>query len=474
MTRHHNASRLVTAVVTAIVLVCVPALAEPSPDPDVCSTNNAGQVVRLCRESAPSLPEASPAGRATPVLLGAYPDWDYWNLDTSAVRDTAGLMHFGVRLWQYSDYTPNYDRYVVDPTGQIVETWLDWYGLGGVPAGTDRNGHNFFVRPSATNQVFGAVDSQDYIYVFNTSAESTGWEVHYTKLDPQGNTLIDWTVITTGADCWNWYVQPVVNSQDRIMVTWIRDTEDICAIYSDDHGVTWSDILVLLPNAGIDQAASVKTVVGADDSLHFVWRTLNWSTDVEKLWYAKVRSDWTVVVDETPFYVSDAAWYPYASIDNQDSIHVTFAPTYDVATDMYYTRLRGDLDLDGLSATDALLTAIPERLFHSDPDTVHYPANQVDEYGTVHVIYEEGEYGRFTDKDLYYIALCSLDGDLNCDGTVDLEDYNVFADLLVGPGNAAPPGSDATDFANADLDNDGDVDLADVAAFQAAFGSSEE
>jgi hypothetical protein len=359
---------------------------------------------------------------------------------------------------------------VIDPTGQVVETWLDWYGLGGVPAGTDGNGRNFFVRPCGATQHFGVVDSANFIYVFNTSAQPTGWEVNYSKLDPQGNTLIDWTVITTGADCWNWYVQPVVTSDDRIIVTWIRDTADICAISSDDHGVTWSDMLVLFPNAGIDQAAAIKTVVGPDDSLHFVWRTLNWTTYVEKLWYAKMRPDWTAAVDETVFHIG-AAWYPYVSVDPQGSLHITYAPYYDIATSMYYTRLRGDLDLDGAPASDALLTAIPERLFHSDPDMVHYPVNQVDEHGTVHVIYEEGTYGRHTDKNLYYIALCSLAGDLNCDEAVDFADFRIFAEVLAGADNPAPPGSDATDFANADLDNDEDADLVDFAAFQEAGGS---
>lgn len=465
-------TRLIAAVGVVVTLTCVSAPAQPAFDPNICSTSSSGESLGLSGGD-PYRPPPPPIGRAIPTLLGAYPEWDYWNLDTSAVRDSAGLMHFSVRLWEYNNYTPNYDRYVIDSTGQVVETWLDWYGLGGVPAFTDGNGHNFFIRPSATCQHFGVADLQENIHVFNTSAQPTGWEVHYSKLDPQGNTVIDWSVITTGADCWNWYLAPVLNHNGRIIVTWIRDTTDICAIYSDDLGVSWSDILVLFPNAGLDQAVSVKTVVAADDSLHFVWRTLNWTTDVERLWYAKVRSDWTVAVDETIFHESNAAWYPFASLDDQGSIHVTYTGTYDVSTDIYYTRLHGDLDLNGAPATDELLTAIPERVIYWDPDYVHYPMNLVDENGTVHVVYEEGEYGRLTDKDLYYMALCTLEGDLNCDDVVDFDDFAMFADVVAGPDNPAPPDADATDFANADLDNDEDVDLADLAAFQLAFGSSD-
>jgi hypothetical protein len=474
MTKKHKTSLLAAVVIVATAIIVVPSLAEPPVDSGVTSTGPTGDVLQLSTGGDFASPSSLLTGRATVRLLKSYPAFDYWNLDTSAVLDHAGNVQFGVRLWQYDDYTPNYDRFVLNSEGQTIETWLDWYGLGGVPAATDSTGHNIFVKPSSTSQYFGVVDSNDYIYVFNTSAQPTGWEVHYCKLDPQGNIVIDWSVITTGADCWNWLVQPLVTSDDRILVTWIRDTSDICAISSADYGVTWSDIIVLLPNAGGgDQASAGKAVIGNDDSLHFVWRTLNWTTYDEYLWYAKVRPDWSIAVDETIFY-EGAGWYPYPCVDDQDGIHVTFAPLYDVATDMYYTRLRGDLDLDGASASDEMLTAIPERLFYSDPDFVHYPVNQVDHTGTVHVVYEEGTYGRLTDKDLYYVALCSLDGDLNCSGTVDIGDLPMFEGVMAGPNGPAPAGSDPTDFVNADLDEDGDVDLADFTRFQDLFGSSED
>ncbi|HNQ23036.1 MAG TPA: dockerin type I repeat-containing protein [Phycisphaerae bacterium] len=469
MTRKQETTLAVTVGVGLIVLTFAASWAAAA-DPNTTST---GDLRAATAGTGPTIPAPAATRRGEAVLLGTYPEFDYWNLDTGAVRDSAGLLHFSVRLWEYNHSTPNYDRYVINPAGQVVQTWLDWYGLGGVPAFTDGNGHNLFVRPSSTSQYFGVTDQAENIHVFNTSAQPTGWEVHYSKLNPQGNTVIPWTVVTTGADCWNWYVQPMVNHANQIIVTWIRDTLDICAIVSDDGGASWSDIRVLFPNAGVDQAATVKTLVAADDALHFVWRTLNWTTYVERLWYAKTRADWSVAVDETMFYEGTGAWYPYASLDDQGSVHVTFAPTYDVATDIYYTRLHGDLDLNGAPATDALLTALPERVVHRDPDYAHYPMNLVDAYGTVHVVYEGGDYGRLTDKNLYYFAICSLDGDVNCDEFVDLNDFCIFMQMLVGPGAPAPAGVDPTDFANADLDHDGDVDLADVAAFQNAFGSGE-
>ena len=61
------------------------------------------------------------------------------------------------------------------------------------------------------------------------------------------------------------------------------------------------------------------------------------------------------------------------------------------------------------------------------------------------------------------VPICSP-GDLDCDGDVDLDDFNAFASCLSGPDVAPPGGCD-----DADLDSDSDVDLGDFASFQQAF-----
>ncbi len=64
----------------------------------------------------------------------------------------------------------------------------------------------------------------------------------------------------------------------------------------------------------------------------------------------------------------------------------------------------------------------------------------------------------------------TFDGDMNADGNIDLADYDAVATCMAGPDVAAPPGGcSAADFANADLDDDGDVDLSDAAVFQQVF-----
>jgi len=65
---------------------------------------------------------------------------------------------------------------------------------------------------------------------------------------------------------------------------------------------------------------------------------------------------------------------------------------------------------------------------------------------------------------------CSVEGDMDLDGDVDLTDYTLFAACLDGPGDMVPPaGCTSASFARADLDGDHDVDVADAGWFQVAF-----
>jgi hypothetical protein len=442
-------------VLTAVMLSAAVAHADVPRDTAVYSSDADGRSVSIRSPEAVPSRGARSGDWSEPVLLAGYPAFDNWSLDTAGGRDSENLLQFAVRRWQYSDQDWDYDRYALDQAGDLVGTWLDTPGLGKAAAFTDAAGRNFALRPVATTQYFAVVDGDDYIHLFTTQSVS-GWEVAYSKVDPDGNTVIPWGVITQDADPWNFYVQPIVLSDDTVAAVWMRDTDDVCAVMSTDHGATWSEIIVLIERDDSVQGSCVKTVVGDDDSIHLVWRTLDWSTYIEKLWYAKIYPNWSVCVDETAFY-EGSCWYPYLSIDNGGSLHVTFGPVYDVGMTLTYTRLRGDLDLGGEPATDELLTEIPEEIFVSDTVPVRYPANVPDGAGNLHVIYERGEYGRETDKDVYYIRLATdCPADFDGDGDVDTAD---LLHLLAAWGT--PEG---------DVDGDGDTDTADLLALLAAWG----
>ena len=219
-----NVNHRWAAATTVAILTAASVQGQVERNPDVFSTNAEGRIVsiRSAKEGV-AVPVHRSGDWTEPVLLGSYPNWDYWNLDTSAGRDSEGYLNFAVRLYEYSNPNWNYDRYVLNSAGELVDTILDAPGLGKAAAFTDGADQNFATGPVATTQYFAAVDSAGYIHLFWTKSQG-GWEIAYSKLDPDGNTLIPWDVVTSGADPWNFYLQPVVLSDDTVVVTWLRGT----------------------------------------------------------------------------------------------------------------------------------------------------------------------------------------------------------------------------------------------------------
>jgi hypothetical protein len=64
----------------------------------------------------------------------------------------------------------------------------------------------------------------------------------------------------------------------------------------------------------------------------------------------------------------------------------------------------------------------------------------------------------------------SFTGDLNSDTHIDLTDYALLAGCMSGPDvSTPPPGCAPESFDSADLDDDHDVDVADMAIFSRLF-----
>ncbi|MCK4342146.1 MAG: hypothetical protein KAY37_10545 [Phycisphaerae bacterium] len=462
MTRNvRSITRRTIMVAAAVIVAAVPALGQPWFDPNFFTTNSDGEIVRMGMVDEPQFPERASISWGEKSLLSSYPSFDNYSLRTRAERDTVGNLHFAVSLDEQSSPSSNFDRFVINPAGEVVETHLNWAGVGGRPVVTDPNGRNIYLRPVASANEHGCVDSANYIHLFSALGN-----ISYAKLDPNGNTVIPWKTITSGSGVWNGYVQPVVTNDDMLVATWYRSTEDICAVMSTDGGETWSDIVVLVDRPADVQTTMLKTRVAADGCVHLVYRGYVFSPVSEWVYYTKLYPDWsTVCVGETVFRTS-STWYPFVSLDDAGDLHISFGPRYQTGTTLVYTRLRGDLDLGGAPSSDELLTIVPDQTFVSGSDKVRYALNLPDENGRVHVNFEQGNYGLETDKDLYYIASWRP-GDLDGDNDIDLDDFDILAGCLTGPDVTIAP-----DCEPADLDLDGDVDLADFGLFQTAFTGS--
>jgi hypothetical protein len=88
-------------------------------------------------------------------------------------------------------------------------------------------------------------------------------------------------------------------------------------------------------------------------------------------------------------------------------------------------------------------------------------------YVLVHGRDADGNWGPLTAA---FLDVDCRAGDFDCDGRVALDDYAALAACLAGPGVSTPPtGCSADEFQEADLDDDVDVDVTDVAAIQLIF-----
>jgi hypothetical protein len=65
---------------------------------------------------------------------------------------------------------------------------------------------------------------------------------------------------------------------------------------------------------------------------------------------------------------------------------------------------------------------------------------------------------------LHIVSMPTIPGDVDGDGVVDVDDYVLFSDCIVGPDDPLPP-----DCETADVDGDSDVDLDDFKQMQIAF-----
>ena len=104
--------------------------------------------------------------------------------------------------------------------------------------------------------------------------------------------------------------------------------------------------------------------------------------------------------------------------------------------------------------------------------TIRYTWLEVESFtAVVGISAGSGMPGDFLESDLSASDNCAGDLDGDCD--IDLDDCLMFLECMGGPDvTDPPPGCDLVDFINADLTEDGDVDLADFMVFERLFTSS--
>ncbi|MCD4818456.1 MAG: T9SS type A sorting domain-containing protein [Candidatus Cloacimonetes bacterium] len=333
-------------------------------------------------------------------LVWSVANFDYWWLNTRMAKDDENNIYAAVRLYEYANPSGNFDMIKLLNNGEIEEENFDWIGPGGNTVIINNPDQNIYIgQPTLDKE--GVVDHNNITYVASNNATSN---ILFTKIDADGTVLINNEIIITGANGWTNEIRIAVDSNDKIYLVWSKSQHDISYAYSEDGGISWSDIISLcyLPDG---QQNKPQIYCDSNDNVHIIWSRY---LSGHYLKYMKLRPDGTIAIDASQLTSNNnSPWSPKLTIDEENNVHIVWANGWQGTTSAYYTKINGNLDADGASLTDAELTLIQEYGFVLNQN-VRYPKCTVDDFFNVHSIYENDEYGCNHPKNIYHKKMNSI------------------------------------------------------------------
>lgn len=234
-----------------------------------------------------------------------------------------------------------------------------------------------------------AIDSNNNVHITWSDWRDINPEIYYTKLDDNGGTLIDDKRLTY-ASAYSFGATIAVDSDNNVHISWydLRDGGLNYEIYYtklDNNGNTLVDDKRLT----FDPARSCRPKIAIDfnDNVHITWdddRDGNW-----EIYYTKLDNNGNTLVDDTR--VTNAlenSMSPEIVIGSNDNVHITWDDGRDGNTEIYYTKL----DNNGN-------TLIDDTRLTTDPATSDYPSIAIDSDTNVHITWRDNRDGGM---EIYY------------------------------------------------------------------------
>jgi hypothetical protein len=344
------------------------------------------------------------AGWVDTNFCSSYTNWDYWWLNTRLGIDDLDTVYVLVSLYNYSNNNENFQRDVLDYTGNVVYRDPEWNGYQAQPIVKDGFGNNHYIGQPVLgwfdNMDAGAVDNLNYIY---SSKANNAHDVVFTKLDSVGNIIYDQIPVATGdtAQSWTGDSHLDINSLGDIYIAWSRNMHEIVYSKSTDGGATWS-LPVTVAEDFANQVNKPEILISPDDHIHFIWQY--WTGSHNCLVYKKLYPGDSCCVDTTnltPNFYPEV-WAPEFVMDSDTNIHIVWSPSYQGSNSLYYTLIDGKLDKAGQPATDSEITIIQEYAFYTNAEPKRYPKIALDSLDCPHIIFDQGAYGNGTTKTVYH------------------------------------------------------------------------
>jgi len=184
-----------------------------------------------------------------------------------------------------------------------------------------------------------AVDTNNNIHITWNDERDGNWEIYYTKLDSNGNTLVDDTRLTT-ASGYSWCPAIAVDTNNNIHITWHDKRDGNWEIYYtklDNAGNTLVDDTRLTPTDS-SLSSSPAIAVDTNNNVHIIWkdeRDGNW-----EIYYTKLDNAGNTLVDDTRLTTASGySWCPAIAADTNNNVHITWEDERDRNWEIYYTKL---------------------------------------------------------------------------------------------------------------------------------------
>jgi len=293
-------------------------------------------------------PDHDPSISTFTIMPGSPGQWMQWNV-TSDVQDFINnqIDNYG---WKLIDPTPSgalpliYFRskeHTIPDTHPYLEIE---YVAEEEPIGTNWFGNtNIVTNPSSSEEPVIQSDSMGNIHVVWHDDRDSNYEIYYKKLDNDGNELIGDTPLTSDDGIPSQYPSMGIDSEDNIHIVW-----------QDFRDGNWQVYYTKLDNEGNTLVDDIRITDGADssqypilsisdlDNIHVAWQD-NRDQNLE-IYYKKLDNDGNSLSDEIRLTnTPDDSLYPDISLHHDRIAHVSWQDPTQGKNAIFYDDVFSDL-----------------------------------------------------------------------------------------------------------------------------------
>jgi len=253
-----------------------------------------------------------------------------------------------------------------------MDSWEIWYTM------LDNNG-NTLIDDTLITEMDGweadfpaiVVDSEDKVHIVWWECEFD--DLFYTKLDPSLDdrdgdaadesviTMVDDTRLTFFEDVYGGGLQIAIDSNDNIHIVFLSYDYGICYLQIDNEGNINIAPIVLQATSYFFYFFSVA--VDSNNNAHIAWDDEEDTMTYEIYYMMLDGSDGSTLIDGTQITPDDGKKSKRPSIltDLQDKVHIIWQDKRGLETEIYHTKLNPSLDdQDGDSADESAITLIDD------------------------------------------------------------------------------------------------------------------